>query len=227
MQAAEKRRLEVDNLRQTRINHIIECSFDLFAQHGMDEISMNEIAKVSEIGVASLYRYFKTKDDLAIECAIYAWEHETEIFRSVFKDANFEGLNGYEQLKLLLNCFSKAINDEGVFFRFIYYFDAYVRNQNVSVERLSKYENTISNLKNFVMGTLEKGEQDGSINFKKSDNNVLSSSTNSQMYFTMFHALFSMAQKLALSGEMLYMDREVQHDTQIDILINLILNSIK
>ncbi len=227
MQAAEKRRLEVDNLKQTRIRHIIKCSFSLFAHHGMDEVSMNEIAKESEIGVASLYRYFKTKDDLAIECAIYAWNHETEIFRSVFKNTDFEGKSGYEQLRLLLQCFCRAINEEGEFFRFIYYFDAYVRKQNVSVERLSKYEETISGLKGFVMSTLEKGEKDGSINFKKSDNKVLSSASNSQMYFTMFHALFSMAQKLSLSGDMLYMDREVQHDTQIDILINLILDSIR
>ena len=227
MQAAEKRKLEVDNLRQTRINHIIECTFDLFAQNGMDEISMNEIAKVSEIGVASLYRYFKTKDDLAIECAIYAWKHETEVFRSVFDEQDFDGKTGFEQLKLLLECFTRAINEEGVFFRFIYYFDAYVRNQNVSAERLSRYEDTISVLKKLVMGSLEKGEKDGSINFKKSANPVLKAASNSQMYFTMFHALFSMAQKLALSGEMLYMDREVQHDTQIDILINMILDSIK
>ena len=227
MQAAEKRRLEVDNLKNTRINHIIECSFDLFAQHGMDEISMNQIAKESEIGVASLYRYFKTKDDLAIECAIYAWKHETEIFKSVYTAEDFDSKTGYEQLTLLLKCFTKAINEEGVFFRFIYYFDAYVRNQNVSPERLSRYEDIISSFKKFVLSALEKGEKDGTINFKKSPNPVLAAASNSQMYFTMFHALFSMAQKLALSGDMLYMDREVEHDTQLDILINMILDSVK
>ena len=57
MPAAEKRRLEQENLKQSRIDHIIECTFGLFADKGIESISMNEIASQSEIGVASLYRY--------------------------------------------------------------------------------------------------------------------------------------------------------------------------
>ena len=74
-----------------RIQSIIECSFGLFAENGIENISMNDIASEAKIGVASLYRYFQTKEELAIEVAIYAWKIELAIFLG-FKGRQFLGL---------------------------------------------------------------------------------------------------------------------------------------
>ena len=65
-QAGETRQQKRDG----RIQAIIECTFGLFSENGIENISMNDIAAASKIGVASLYRYFQTKEELAIEVAI-------------------------------------------------------------------------------------------------------------------------------------------------------------
>ena len=70
MTPKEKHQEEQNELKTSRINRILESSFALFSEKGIDTITMNDIASMAEIGVASLYRYFATKDEIAIRTAI-------------------------------------------------------------------------------------------------------------------------------------------------------------
>ena len=227
MPAAEKRRLEQENLKAGRIRHIIECTFNLFAEKGIESITMNEIAAQAEIGVASLYRYFSTKEDLAIECAIYAWKSEEEIFSDIFSSPDYDDLSGYEQMKIILGIFPRVLTTQEPFFRFVYYFDSFVKRQKVSLESLSAYEGTINGLKAIVIRSLKKGREDGSITYGKSKNEVIANASDDEIYFTYMHSLFALAQKLSLSGEMLYMDKLVPATRQVELLINVMLNALR
>ena len=225
--AAERRRIEQENLKAARIQHIVECTFGLFAEKGIESITMNEIASQAEIGVASLYRYFTTKEELAIDVATYAWKTEEEIFRKIFTSDEYDKMNGFNQIKALLEIFPEALITQSSFFRFIYYFDSFVKKERVTAEKLADYESAISNIKQVVTSAIEKGIEDGSINYKKSGNSIVSRAGVDEVYFTLLHALFSLAQKLSLSGEMLYMDREVRPENQINLLINIMLEALK
>lgn len=225
--AAERRRLEQENLKASRINHIIECSFELFAENGIESISLNEIAEKSEIGVASLYRYFSTKDDLAIEVAVWAWNQENNLFKQIYESESYNRMNGFNQISLLMEIFPTALVEQTSFFRFIYYFDSFVKREKISSERLAKYEQTIDMLNQIVIKALEKGRMDSSINTKKNPEALITSSSDEDIYFTFMHTIFSLAQKLALSGEMLFMDKKVQSVKQLELLIDIMLNTIK
>ncbi len=50
--------------KQARRESILVAARELLHQKGMNGASMNQIAKKSELGVATLYSYFKNKDDL-------------------------------------------------------------------------------------------------------------------------------------------------------------------
>lgn len=126
MLASEKRKLEQEEIKNSRKNHILECAYNLFS-NGIESITMNDIAKNAEIGVASLYRYFTTKDSLAIECARYLWTKEQSRLSPEFANENYNSLNGYEQIEVLLSLFPKFFTTEQQFFRFIYYFDAFIK----------------------------------------------------------------------------------------------------
>lgn len=218
MQAADKRKQEQEELKSARIEHILECSLDLFSK-GIEPITMNQIAENAEIGVASLYRYFSTKDDLAIECATFAWNKETEQFNKYFNKENFNQLSGFEQLSQLLGLFPILFKTEGRFFRFVYYFDAYIKRQNVSEERLTRYEATIIGPTKLVYDAIQKGRADETIN--------TDGATDEELYLTLTHGLFSLAQKLSLSGEMLYMDRSIPAQSQMELLTKILLNSLR
>ena len=227
MQAAEKRKKEMEKQKALRIQEIVECSFGLFADRGIETITMTEIASQAEIGVASLYRYFSTKEDLVIESAIYAWQMEVENFNKVFTSCDYETMDGFSQLKSMLEIFSEALITQNPFFRFIYYFDAFVKKESVSKASLKRYENAISNVKTIVVHAIKKGRKDNSITFDGGKNNQLMTATDDELYFTIMHSLFSLSQKLSLSGEMLEMNMKVKSDRQISLLIEIILSALK
>ena len=222
-QTSKKRKEKNDS----RIQTIIKCSYELFSENGIENISMQDIADASKIGVASLYRYFQTKEELAIEVAIYAWNKETEIFSEVFTSDKFESLTGYEQFKKLLGIFEDALVTQRSFFSFIYYFDAFIKKEKVNVEKLREYEKTILGTNEIVVQALDKGIADGSISFTGSKNEVLSAATTQEMFITMMHSLFCLAQKLSISGDLLAMDEIVESRKQIRILINMLLVALR
>ncbi|WP_407426446.1 TetR/AcrR family transcriptional regulator [Treponema sp.] len=213
--------------KNSRIQFIIECAFGLFSESGIDNISMNDIASASKIGVASLYRYFTTKEELAIEVATYAWQIEQTIFTEVFTSEEYKNLSGFNQLKELLEIFSDAIVSQRSFFGFIYYFDSFIKKEKVSSDRLAQYEKTISETNAIVIHALEKGIADGSISLSGSKNEVLAKASVQEMFTTMLHSLFCLAQKLSISGDLLNMDTMVESRKQIEILINIILVALK
>lgn len=227
MQAAEKRRLEQENLRKERIRGIIECSFGLFAENGIENISMSEIAEQSEIGVASLYRYFSTKEDLAIEVAIYAWNLELKFFSELFDSEQYKTLSGFEQMKALLEVFEEAIISQRSFFSYIYYFDSFVKKEKIVPSRLEKYEQVISSVNNIMINALDKGKKDGSITLGGGRNDVIASASDEEIYFTLLHSLFCLGQKLSISAELLAMDRAVEPNKQIRLLVNIMLESLR
>lgn len=227
MQAAEKRRLEQEQIREARINSIIECTFGLFAENGIENISMNEIAEQAEIGVASLYRYFSTKEDLTIEVAIFAWNLELKFFSRLFESDDYKKLCGFEQMRSLLEVFEEALVSQRSFFSFIYYFDSFIKKEKVSAERLFKYECAIGKVNDVIIDALAKGKEDGSITFNKSENPIIAGTSDEEMYFTLLHSLFCLAQKLSLSGELLTMDKAVSAKRQLEILINIMLEALR
>ena len=57
---------EADEQKSARIERILEAAYELFSTRGIEQVAMTDIAENSKIGVASLYRYFETKDEIAM-----------------------------------------------------------------------------------------------------------------------------------------------------------------
>ena len=107
-----------------RKNRILNSAFDLFAEKGIDTIAMTDIAKKAEIGVASLYRYYETKEEIAIRTSIWAWEKQKLLIETILYKDNFDNLNGYNQLEKICSMFEYLYKNETPFLRYIYFFDS-------------------------------------------------------------------------------------------------------
>lgn len=214
MQAAEKRKQEFEKLKGERINHILDCSFVLFAKNGMDSMTMNEIASYSEIGVASLYRYFVTKEDLAIQVAVHAWKTMQDAFSAVYQSEEYEKLSGIQQVEKLFSVFPEAYIQYPEFFRFIYYFDAFMRKESIDQSRLIEYEAKINSLKDVVVAALNKGLSDGTVKIPEEV-------TVEQIYSAVMHSLFSTSQKLSLAQGLLAMDDGIRPSEELKLIVRL------
>ena len=206
------------NVRELKINHILEKAFELFSKEGIDNVTMNNIADKAEIGVASLYRYFSTKEELAIQCATKMWQIEKEKANGFFTTQEYLEKSGIAQLHSILSYFEDSFDSTQDFYRFIYYFDSYIKRQNIESNNLKEYENTIQEITEIAFKSIEKGFFDGTISFPNENIQALT--------LTITHSVFSLAQKLSLSGGMLNQDISNPPKNQLAILKKLILASL-
>lgn len=220
MTAGEKHQEEKDEIKNNRMNRILSSAFILFSEKGIDTIAMTDIAKKAEIGVASLYRYYETKDQIAICVAIWAWQKEKLEMMKTLSGAEYEKLSGLEKLSLMCEMFVHLFENQGDFLRFIYFFDSYVVRQEINAKKLVDYEAIITEVQNVVLNAISDGVKDNSIELPKGV-------TKDELYFTLMHSLFSTAQKLTLSGNMLVMDSKAQSANQLRLLGRLLIKALK
>lgn len=220
MTAQEKLAEERDGQKNARIERILLASFSLFSHNGFDSIAMTDIAKEAEIGVASLYRYFETKDEIAIRTAIWAWESQEKLIQPILYSSDYFSKSGIEQLSQIFDLFCKLFQNEPDFFRYIYFFDAYIVCQKISSDRLISYQKVIQAVQKIIGNAIHKGIEDGSISKEYKD-------CETQLYFSLMHTFFSVSQKLTLSGKMLKMDQTNDGVQQLKLLGKILLGGIK
>ena len=59
---------------EQRTQQILHTALKLFCEKGIEDTSVEEIAKAAGVGPATIYRYFETKAELAISAGIAYWQ---------------------------------------------------------------------------------------------------------------------------------------------------------
>ena len=81
MRDAEKDAIEM-SARRVRL---LEAGFRLMSARTIEAVKLSEIANEAGIGIATLYRYFKTKAALVIEIGTVLWnKYYVEVFATKF-----------------------------------------------------------------------------------------------------------------------------------------------
>lgn len=211
---------EIDPQRNARIEKILSSAYELFSKRGIEDVAMTDIADRSKIGVASLYRYFETKEILVVKTATQAWEYQMQDVLPSLLRPKYKNSTGYEQLQEIFALFIKLYEKETGFLRFIYLFDAFAVKEKIPKEAMANYEAKILLVKQIISDAIQKGFDDGSISFKYRDSGEM-------LYFTLMHTFFSVAQKLSLSGKMLDMDTKKNGSLQLKLLSDVLLSGLK
>lgn len=206
--------------KSVRIERILDGAFDLFATRGIEAVTMNDIAQKAKIGVASLYRYFETKEILVVRTATHVWSTRMEDVLPNLVKPKYTNSDGYSQLEVIFDLFVKLYEKQRDFLRFIYLFDAYAVKEKIPKDKMSNYESRILLVKQIISVAIQKGIEDGSINKKYAK-------CGDALYFTLIHTFFSTAQKLSLSGNLLDMDSQMNGAKQLTLLSEILLGGLK
>ena len=221
MEEVEELLEDEDGKKKTvRIERILDVAFELFATRGIEPVTMNDIAQKAKIGVASLYRYFETKEILVVKTVTYAWSTRMEDVLPNLVKPKYTNADGYSQLKVIFELFIKLYEKQTAFLRFIYLFDAYAVKEKIPKESMTNYESKILLVKQIISIAIQKGIEDGTINKKYGK-------TGDILYFTLIHTFFSAAQKLAISGNLLDMDSHMNGAKQLTLLSDILLEGLK
>ena len=220
MTAFQKYKEEKEDAKTERKRRILSSAFELFSERGIDSIAITDIANKAEIGVASIYRYYETKEQIAINTAIWAWREQADFIFNKISNENYDKLPGIKKIETICNVFLDLFLDKPDFLRFIYFFDSYVYRQNIEKQKFAEYEENIKSIQKKIVDAIQFGLTDNTIR-------VPQGFSENDLYYTMMHSLFSTTQKLSLSEDMLVMNKDVAAKKQIELLIKMLLNSIR
>ncbi len=192
-------------------NYIVETAKKLFLQSSISEITIKDISSVSGIGEATIYRYFATKENLAIAVSLSIQQDILKVPQET------ENKSGLKQIEDFFNLFRNIFVQNKNYFKFIAEFD-------------TLYLNTINNKDNKAYSlSLDLFYE----MFKKSYQSGLKDKSTKEIkdidlfYYTATHSLLELCKKLASSDSGLKQDKEVNKLSEIEYLISLFISVLK
>ena len=202
--------------REKREGEAVFAAAQLFLSRGVETVKMTDIAEAAEIGVASLYRYFGTKERLVIRAGILLWSDLRALFDGVVREANSPALSGAEQVASLLGVYRTLCRDHGDFLLFLEEFDRFVLASGVEKEELAEYERSIGDYYPLFEAAYRRGVADGSLRAGVDP---------ALFYRTFTHGVTALCQKL-LRGEILSQD-DFSSSRELDCFLDAALRFLK
>ena len=138
------RNIEKDAIEMAERREImLRTGFKIFSERSIEPVTMQEIANECGIGIATLYRYFKTKLSFVIAIASRQWvEYNVEVER-MYAERGGNSLNGRDEFEFLLDCFIDLYKNHKNLLVFNLNFTAYVKHENADAAQMQLYNDTI------------------------------------------------------------------------------------
>lgn len=153
----EQERLEK---KEKRKNEILNVARELFITKGLSETTMDNIASEIKTTRRTLYRYYKTKEELAFEIEIMLFEElynfQTKIYKTLVG-------NGLKKIELYLNEIASYVEANPSIIRFSGVFDFYFTGEYPYLELTNRFKNMISSNDYILEQLIRDGIEDGSI----------------------------------------------------------------
>lgn len=159
----------------SRREQILRESFRLFSEHGIESVTMPDIAKASGVGRATLFRYFGSKLDLIIEVGAWAWRQYYKDYGSRNNTAGFAGMTAAEEFELFLDFFLDLYRNHSEVLRFNQYFNIYVKGAKASADKLESYIKMIDAVADRFHSIYIKAESDGTLRTDVSEKEMFES----------------------------------------------------
>ena len=198
-------------MKDFKLDFILKTATDLFVTRGISEVAIKDIADKAEIGEATVYRYFGTKTNIVLACALALGKQTYEEFFDLSK-----GKTGYDKLEIFYNSYLNVFKKSPSHFYFIKEFDAYMCSRGET--SLNEYEKNLDLFKQDFMEAYKLGLSDGSVKEIKQIE---------VFYFSTTHALLELCKKLSMKKGVLEQDKSLKKVSEIKCLINIILSSLK
>ncbi len=159
MRNAEKDEQEMAQRRK----RMLETGFRVFAEKGIDAVSMQDIATACHLGIATLYRYFNTKLAFVIAIGAKKWEEYFTEVEEEYVRRGGEMMNAAEELDFYLSSYVLLYREHRDILRFNQNFNGYIMQERATPEQLAEYLRAVEPFTGKFHRLYEKGLRDGSI----------------------------------------------------------------
>lgn len=201
--------------KQLQTVKIVEAAKELFTERGLNDVQMKDVAERAGAGVATVFRYFPKKDELIVEVAIRSLDAvEIEFQRIVSMKSS-----AYERLEQLLDTLLDAQKAEQYkSARFREAFESYASFRSDPLPEIDRYLARQRQIMDSLEPLIKDGATDGSINHSISIKPLIITVINSYSSFT---------NNVALKSSISYLDKDIQPETQQQVLKKILLDYCK
>lgn len=134
---------ELDALKSGVVKQkIIESAFRLFSEKAIEPVTMTDVAKAAGMGVATVYRYFGTKNDLVLAVGTAVWGGYITQNAITFDDS----YTARQVLEYYLDSFLELYRSHKDILRFNQFFNVYIGGERLSDEAIRGYTEMINSL---------------------------------------------------------------------------------
>jgi len=154
------RNQEREKNKEISKTNIIEVSRDLFLNRGYAQTNMADIAEIAKISRKTLYRYFSSKEEIAMEIELEVFKTFVGIQEEIVK--NIQG-NGYEKLSQYLEKLDVLVDDLSQLIRLTGMFDYYLVGEYPNESSQNDFMKLIGKVDEPFIQFLNEGVNDGSI----------------------------------------------------------------
>ncbi|MBT30725.1 MAG: hypothetical protein CMO01_13785 [Thalassobius sp.] len=147
-----KERRERERIR--RNNEIVDAAEKVISKKGMQNTTMDDIAKEAELGKATIYGYYKSKEEILLEINKRAFNKLGEMFSSIYDDYE----TGLEKLEGIGRTYIQFAKDYPNYYQFISLFE-------LGFTAKDPMESSMNGQKcdNILMNAIKHGQIDGSV----------------------------------------------------------------
>ena len=199
------------SLKDMKKDLIVDKALDLFLKDSIINVKIKDIAQELEIGEMTIYRYFKTKDNLVLHCAI---KLQKKVFDKYFNFKNIEG--NFNKMKAFYNNYLEVFNSNPEYLKFINEFDLIMSNKEY--DGIEIYGDFFDNFKDIYMNIYLDGVKNNEIK-EIADINTF--------YYASSKSLLELSKKEASNLDFLKQDHIIEKNKLIEELINIILFNLK
>ena len=197
-------------IKDAKLNFIIDVATGLLLERPIATVTVKDIADRAGIGEATVYRYFKQKQNLV--CAV-AEKLQQRVSGEYF--APVSG-SGYAKLEAFFGAYSKIFSEHREFYRFIGDFDAYLLSENVSAGKA--YSDGVDHFRDLFLAAYREGIADGSVRRLGSAPELF--------YYAAAHAMLALCKDRSVEREIVRQDCATDKQQEIDEMNRIILFSL-
>ena len=153
---------EKDAIRhEERRQRLLDVGFGLFSKRTIESVSMLDVAKACGVGLATLYRYYSTKQKLVTAISARVWDNYTKGMRI---DSEREvRMTAAEEFEFYLESFLDLYRNHKSILRFNQFYNVYIQNEGISEEEKRPFTDVIHALERRFETVYNKSQRDGTL----------------------------------------------------------------
>ncbi|MBO4852029.1 MAG: TetR/AcrR family transcriptional regulator [Schwartzia sp.] len=198
-----------------RRERMLTEGFRVFSEESIETVAMQKVADACGLGVATVYRYFRTKTELAIAIGANIWKNYAVKVEEMYRARGGDAMNAAEELEFFLDCFLDLYKNHKDVLRFIRNFETFIRHENVAKEELQVYNGVVDGFAKKFHAVYQKAEQDGTLRLEMPE---------TKFFYTIMYIMLAAAEKFA-EGLVYPSEYEEDMTEELELLKTMILRT--